>query len=105
MGKLSLPRSAGTQPGDLSASATRLIEAVTTDFAEAHRDKRQALDAAAEGLAIVDLELHLPAAAAGAGERYLAALDEADRWARSAHLLTLAPPASHRVFRQWYVDR
>ncbi len=102
--ELSLLRSAGTQPGDLSASATRLIEAVTTDFAEARTEiKRQALDAAAEGLAIVDLELHLPAAAAGAGERYLAALDEADRWARSAHLLTLAPPASHRVFRQWYV--
>jgi anti-sigma regulatory factor (Ser/Thr protein kinase) len=102
--ELSLLRGAGTHPGDLSALATQLIEAVTTDFAEARTEiKRQALDAAARGLAVADLELHLPAEAADAGERYLAALDEADRYARSAHLLTLAPPTSHRVFRQWYV--
>ena len=102
--ELSLLRSAGTHPGDMSASATRLIEAVTSDFADARTEiKRQALEAAAQGLAVVDLELHLPTQAADAGERYLAALDEADRYARSAHLLTLAPPASHRVFRHWYV--
>ena len=47
-----------------------------------------------------------PAAqAADAGERYLAALDEADRHARTAKLLTLAPPRSHQAFRRWYVGR
>jgi anti-sigma regulatory factor (Ser/Thr protein kinase) len=98
--EMSLLRRAGTPPGDMSASAARLIEAVTSDFAEARTEiKRQALDAAAHGRPVVDLELHLPAEAADAGERYLAALDEADRYARSAHLLTLAPPVSHRVFR------
>jgi anti-sigma regulatory factor (Ser/Thr protein kinase) len=89
---------------ELSASAIRLIEAVTVDFREARTEmKRQALDAAAHGRPVTDLELHLPADAADAGERYLAALDEADRYARSARLLTLAAPASHRLFRQWYV--
>jgi hypothetical protein len=89
---------------DLSGSVTRLIEAVTVDFAEARTEiKRQALDADAQGRLLTDLELHLPAETADAGERYLAALDEADRYARSARLLTLAAPASHRVFRRWYV--
>ena len=96
----------GKSPGkeQLSASARRLIEAVTVDFAEARTEiKRQALAADAQGRLVTDLELHLPADAADAGERYLAALDEADRYARSARLLTLAAPASHRVLRQWYV--
>jgi anti-sigma regulatory factor (Ser/Thr protein kinase) len=103
--EMSLVRS-GNMPvnEDLAGSVARLIEAVTIDFAEARTEmKRQALDADAQGLPITDLELHLPADTADAGERYLAALDEADRHARSARLLTLAAPASHRVFRQWYV--
>ncbi len=103
--EMSLLRSGGEPPGEpLSGSATALIEAVTADFAEARTEiKRQALDAAAQGRPVTDLELRLPAETADAGERYLAALDEADRYARSARLLTLAPPASHRVLRQWYV--
>jgi anti-sigma regulatory factor (Ser/Thr protein kinase) len=89
---------------ELSESARRLIEAVTVDFAEARTEiKRQALDADARGRIVTDLELRLPVDAADAGERYLSALDEADRYARSARLLTMAAPASHRVLRQWYV--
>ena len=42
--------------------------------------------------------------AAAAGERYLAALDEADAYARAARLLTLETPAPHRLFRRWYVQ-
>jgi len=103
--ELSLWRSGSTPLKDeLSGSAIRLIEAVTIDFREARNEiKRQALNAAADGRPVTDLELHLPADAADAGERYLAALDEADRYARSARLLTLAAPASHRILRQWYV--
>ena len=82
-----------------------LIETVTTGFAEARSEiKRQALEAAARGDQVTALELHLPLEAADAGERYLAALDEADRFARSAQLLTLAAPPAHRAFRRWYVQ-
>ena len=82
-----------------------LIETVTTGFAEARSAiKRQALEAAARGDQVTALELHLPLEAADAGERYLTALDEADQFARSAHLLTLAAPPAHRAFRRWYVQ-
>jgi GAF domain-containing protein len=78
---------------------------VTVDFADARAEiKRQAAAAAARGDQITDLELHLTPAAADAGERYLKALDQADRYCRSAHLLTLAPPRVHRIFRHWYVQ-
>lgn len=80
------------------------LVAVTGEFAEAREEiKRQALAAAALGAPATDLVLNLPASMADAGERYLAALDEADRFARAARLLTLAPPISHRTFRNWYV--
>lgn len=88
----------------LPPELTELIRTVTVEFAEARKEiKRQAAAAAARGDVLTDLELHLSPSAAGAGERYLDALDQADRYARSAHLLTLAPPRIHRVFRRWYV--
>jgi serine phosphatase RsbU (regulator of sigma subunit)/anti-sigma regulatory factor (Ser/Thr protein kinase) len=81
-----------------------LVDAVTTDFAEAREGiKRQALAAAGRGDEETDLVLSLPVSAAAAGERYLAALDAADRFARASKLLTLAAPVAHRVFRRWYV--
>jgi hypothetical protein len=89
----------------LAPEMAALIQTVTVDFADARAEiKRQAAAAAARGDLITDLELRLTPAAADAGERYLAALDKADRYARSAHLLTLAPPRAHRIFRQWYVQ-
>ena len=88
----------------LAPEVAALIETVTVDFAEARAQiKRQAAGAAARGDQLTDLELHLDPTAAAAGERYLEALDQADRYARSAHLLTLAPPSVHRLFREWYV--
>jgi hypothetical protein len=88
----------------LSQSMSRLIEAATIDFAEARTEvKRQALQAEANGSSVTHLELLLPVDVADAGERYLAALEEADRHARSARLLTITAPSSHRVLRQWYV--
>jgi serine phosphatase RsbU (regulator of sigma subunit) len=90
---------------ELAPEMMALIQTVTVDFADARAEiKRQATSAAARGELITNLELHLTPAAADAGERYLAALDEADRHARSAHLLTLAPPPVHRMFRRWYVQ-
>ncbi|HVV77718.1 MAG TPA: SpoIIE family protein phosphatase [Mycobacteriales bacterium] len=88
----------------LPGPMAELVEAVTTDFAEAREGiKRQALAAAARGDDETELVLTLPVSAAAAGERYLAALDAADRYARASRLLTLAAPIAHRVFRRWYV--
>lgn len=89
----------------LAPAMARVVQAVTDDFAYARADiKRQALAAAGRGDRLTDLELHLPLSYAEAGESYLAALDEADLYARSERLLTLAPPLSHRAFRRWYVS-
>lgn len=104
--ELSLIREGGSSSGvALPPEVAALVQAVTVDFADARSEiKRQAVAAASRGEPVTDLELHLHASAADAGERYLAALDESDRYARSAHLLTLAPPAIHRIFRRWYVQ-
>ncbi|HWA65541.1 MAG TPA: SpoIIE family protein phosphatase [Mycobacteriales bacterium] len=84
---------------------TRLVEVVTEDFAQARAEiKRQALAAANRGDSEVELVLTLPLSAADAGERYLEALDAADRYARAARLLTMSAPVLHRVFRRWYVE-
>lgn len=82
-----------------------LIDTVVNSFAEARvAIKRQALDAAREGLPRTRLVLRLPLSAAAAGEAYLRALDEADGYARAARLLTLETPPEHRLFRHWYVE-
>ena len=65
--------------------------------------KRQASDAAARGRPVTDLDLHFPADTADAGERYLAALDEADRYAPRPVCSPWLRPLSHRLLRQWYV--
>ncbi|HUR74157.1 MAG TPA: GAF domain-containing protein, partial [Sporichthya sp.] len=81
-----------------------LIETMAEDFAVARNEiKRQAVAAAERGDLETELVLTLPVSAAAAGERYLAALDKVDAYARSAALLTLESPPTHRVFRQWYV--
>nr|MDT0664602.1 hypothetical protein [Micromonospora sp. DSM 115978] len=84
---------------------TRLIERVVTEFAEpSQMIKRQAVAAASHGDSRTDLVLYLPASAGDAGLRYLAALDEADAYARASRLLTLETPPQQRVFRRWYVE-
>ena len=82
----------------------KLVQAATDEFADARAEiKRQALTAAAQGAPTTDLELQLPLSYADAAERYLSAMEEADRYAKEARLLTLAPPLSHQAFRRWYV--
>ncbi len=104
--ELTLARS-GEQSGALEVPdhLARLIATVVDGFSDA-RDaiKRQALAAAKRGDPRTRLTLHLPASAADAGEAYLAALDEADRYSRAARLLTLETPPDHRLFRRWYVE-
>ncbi|MCW2621009.1 MAG: Sensor phosphatase [Frankiales bacterium] len=97
---------AGTSTGGgPRRESTRLIRAVTQGFASARADiKRQALEALRRGDVETELVLTQPASAADAGEEYLAALEEADRYARAARLLTLETPLLHRLFRRWYVQ-
>ena len=99
--------SGGASSG-VTAAAPRaladLVHDVVNQFAEARQAvKRQALAAAALGAERTTLSLTLPPEAADAGERYLAALEEADAWARATRLLTIAAPAQHAAFRRWYV--
>ncbi|MFN2536781.1 MAG: GAF domain-containing protein, partial [Mycobacteriales bacterium] len=94
---------AGSQ--DLPVHLSTLVPAVVQGFAQARvAIKEQALAAAARGDDETNLVLVLPASAAAAGEAYLAALDELDRYAGAARLLTLASPPVHQVFRHWYVQ-
>jgi serine phosphatase RsbU (regulator of sigma subunit)/anti-sigma regulatory factor (Ser/Thr protein kinase) len=82
-----------------------LVDTVVHGFATARSMiKRQALAASARGAPETLLTLTLPLSAADAGERYLEALEEADRYANAAQLLTLATPPVHRIFRRWYVE-
>jgi serine phosphatase RsbU (regulator of sigma subunit)/anti-sigma regulatory factor (Ser/Thr protein kinase) len=100
------------QAGNASSSGTQvpsrlseLVQTVVYGFAIARSSiKRQALAAADRGEVETRLTLTLPLSAADAGEQYLAALDEADRYARAARLLTLETPPVHRIFRRWYVE-
>jgi anti-sigma regulatory factor (Ser/Thr protein kinase) len=102
--EITLMQAPSDESDTLPSETIGLLARVTEDFAEARNEiKRQALDSAQRGDVYTDLTLHLPVAAATAGLRYLAALDEADRQARSARLLTVAAPPSHRLFREWYV--
>jgi GAF domain-containing protein/anti-sigma regulatory factor (Ser/Thr protein kinase) len=82
-----------------------LVRTVVHGFSMARSEiKRQAVRAGEQGLSETRLVLTLPESAARAGEQYLAALDEADRYARTARLLTLETPPVHRLFRRWYVE-
>jgi serine phosphatase RsbU (regulator of sigma subunit) len=90
---------------ELPAHLATLVPAVVQGFARARLAiKEQALEAAARGARETELVLTLGADAADAGEAYLAALDELDRYAGAARLLTLASPPVHQVFRHWYVQ-
>ena len=82
-----------------------LIETVTRGFSRARAGiKEQAAAAASRQDHQTELVLTLPASSVQAGERYLVALDEVDRYARQARLLTLETPPLHRLFRHWYVS-
>ena len=90
---------------DLPTHLATLVPAVVQGFSEARVSiKEQALAAAAREDPETELVLHLHASAAEAGEAYLAALDELDRYAQAARLLTVASPPVHKVFRHWYVQ-
>ncbi|MCW2586870.1 MAG: hypothetical protein JWN55_2386 [Frankiales bacterium] len=99
------PAPSGLASERLPPELAELVATVVHGFSAARSAiKRQALAAARRGDREVRLSLTLPASAADAGEQYLAALDEADRYARNARLLTLETAPVHQVFRRWYVQ-
>jgi len=88
----------------LPEELAELVRTAMADFAPVRAEmKRAAAEAARRGEVMTDLELRVPVAVADAAGRYLRALEQADRYARSADLLSLAPPRSHRVLREWYL--
>ncbi|HXR41273.1 MAG TPA: SpoIIE family protein phosphatase, partial [Acidothermaceae bacterium] len=91
--------------GALGDQLAELVHDVVTGFSEARQSiKRQALAAAARGDERTRLTLTVGASMADAGERYIAALDELDEFARAARLLTVESPPDQRAFRHWYVQ-
>jgi hypothetical protein len=93
-----------TRGSELPPDLAALVRTVVEEVAEARFElKRLAEEAAARGDDLTEVTLRVPASYAEAGERYIEALEEADRYARAARLLTMASPPSHRVFREWYV--
>ncbi|CAO5235802.1 SpoIIE family protein phosphatase [Frankia sp. AgKG'84/4] len=97
----------GAASGASSAVPERLGElltTVTTRFSGPRQAiKRQALAASAAGHPRTPLELVLPPSAADDAERYLAALEEIEDYARAARLLTVESPPQHVAFRRWYI--
>jgi GAF domain-containing protein len=99
------PRRPVSDVHHLPADLAQLVTTVVHGWAATRsQTKRQALAAAERGDREVRLSITLPASAADAGEEYLAAMEEADRYARNARLLTLETPPVHRVLRRWCVE-
>ena len=102
--EFTLAAAGGDESEAVPPHLARLIDTVVHGFTDARAAiKRQALAASSRGEIRTSLTLHLPLSAADAGQAYLAALDEADEYARAARLLTLETPPEHRLFRRWYV--
>ena len=102
--EFTLAREGAAFGAPLNGAMAALVDTVTKEFAEARGEiKRQALAAARRGETVTELVLRLPVSAAESAEAYLAALDQADHYARTEQLLTLATPPAHRVFRRWYL--
>ena len=101
--------SAGARAGltaDVPPPLAALLHEVVDAFSEARLAiKHQALVASRAGEERTSVTLELPAHAADAAERYVAALDEVDAYCRARRLLTLETPPQHRVFRHWYVSQ
>lgn len=96
---------AETEGIGISPQLATLVDGVVRRFSAPRMAiKRVALDAAARGEPTARLRITVPLSSLEAGGEYLAALDEADRYARAARLLTLATPPTHRAFRRWYVE-
>lgn len=103
--EFALVSSGAAHDAQLTPHLVELVRTVEHDFADARNQiKWQAVQAAGRGERVTHLRLRLPLSAADAADRYLDALDDVDRYARDARLLTLETPPVQRVFRRWYVQ-
>ena len=88
---------AGLEPG-LADCVSEIVAAYSSARASVWR---QAETAWAEGRDVVDIEIDLPADAAGAAVRLFELLEEADRMCEALQLLTMAAPPEVTALRRW----
>lgn len=92
------------QHGQLGREVLERIRLAVERFGEARGQLRREVSLArGREQHRVLLRFSLPVSAADAGEAYLAALAEADAFARDRRLLSLESPVAFRVLREWYV--
>jgi hypothetical protein len=91
---------------DVPKRLLRLIDELSSQYGGFGEANAQLLeDAAQSGVASVDLDYEMPAAAADGIAHLDQLLDEADEYCRRGeHLLTLASPADQVAFRRWFLD-
>jgi hypothetical protein len=98
------------QQGDhagLPARLVTLVERLTAEYSSFTGEQEQQLaDAAAAGVAQIDLTYQVPASTAAAARALDDILDEADDYCRAGeHLLTLPTPPDLVAFRRWFLDQ
>lgn len=97
----------GAAAGSTSALApdvAKVISAIRQARRERQVIRRQAEAAARRGVDRIRLTVPVAVQAIDSGEAYLAALDQADEYARDARLLTLETTPPLRAFRRWFVQ-
>jgi hypothetical protein len=94
------------EPAGVPLRLVELVGQLTATYGGLNTDQENRLaDAAAQGLAEIDLVYRVPRGAAEASRGLQAALDEADAYCRAGeHLLTLAAPPELERFRRWFLD-
>ena len=94
------------EPEGVPLRLLELVEQLTAQFGGLNIDQENRLaEAAAEGVAELDLVYRMPPEA-GEGAKWLRdVLDESDAYCEAGeHLLTLAAPPELRRFRCWFLD-
>jgi hypothetical protein len=92
-------------PSEVPVRLIELVHELTDQYGGLNTDQENRLAEAAEsGLDTIDLLYQVPPEAAGATQRLLDILDEADAYCRAGtHLLTLATPPDTARFIRWFL--
>jgi hypothetical protein len=93
-------------PPDVPVRLIELVEKLTSEYGDLNTDQENHLaDAAAAGVAELDLVYRVPPEASLASRDLQEMLDQADAYCRSGeHLLTLASPPDLARFRRWFLE-
>jgi hypothetical protein len=94
------------EPAGVPLRLLELVEQLTAQFGGLNIDQENQLsEAAAEGVAELDLVYQVPPAAADGAKWLRDVLDESDAYCEAGeHLLTLAASPELRRFRCWFLD-